>query len=64
MAITTLNKPAKAQAFIDARIAEGSNFIKTVMEDCGTHYPMNTLELASVKLAVVHIRKLANARAA
>ena len=75
MAIPTLNGPAEAQSFIDARIAEGSHFIKIVMEEGRPGHPLNTLTLASVKaaidaahrrgkVAVVHISNLADARAA
>jgi imidazolonepropionase-like amidohydrolase len=75
MPIPTLDKAADAQAFVDARIAEGSHFIKIVMEDGfgSTHF--NSLDPAVVKaaidaahkrgkLAVVHISTLANARSA
>ncbi len=75
MAIPTLNSPGEAQAFVDARIAEGSHFIKIVMEEGFPGHPMKTLDLATIKaaidathkrgkLAVVHISTLANARAA
>jgi imidazolonepropionase-like amidohydrolase len=75
MKIPTLDKGDDAQAFVDARIAEGSHFIKVVMEDgLGGHH-FNSLDIATVKaviaaahrrgkLAVVHISTLANARAA
>jgi imidazolonepropionase-like amidohydrolase len=73
--IPTLEKGADAQAFVDARIAEGSHFIKIVMEDGFGDHHFNTLDLATVKavigaahkrgkLAVVHISTLADARAA
>ena len=73
--IPTLEKGADAQAFVDARIAEGSHFIKIVMEDgFGTHH-FRSLDAATVKavidaahrrgkIAVVHISTLANARTA
>jgi imidazolonepropionase-like amidohydrolase len=75
LSIPTLDNPAEAQAFVDARIAEGSHFIKIVLEEgFGTHR-FNSLDPATVKLvvdaahrrgklAVVHISTLANARAA
>ncbi|RFP21634.1 amidohydrolase [Duganella sp. BJB488] len=73
--IPTLTRPEDAQAFVDARIAEGSYFIKIVMESGWPGHPMKTLDLPTVKaviaaahargkLAVVHISKLADARAA
>lgn len=73
--IPTLEKGADAQAFVDARIAEGSHFIKVVMEEGFGGHHMNTLDLATVKavidaahkrgkLAVVHISTLKDARAA
>ncbi|MYM87861.1 amidohydrolase family protein [Rugamonas sp. FT82W] len=75
MAIPTLSRPEEAQAFVDARIAEGSYFIKIVMEGGSPAHPMKTLDLPTVKaviaaahargkLAVVHISNLADARAA
>ncbi|NML61689.1 amidohydrolase family protein [Massilia sp. RP-1-19] len=75
MPIPTLAKPAEAQAFVDARIAEGSHFIKIVLEEGHGEHKMQSLDLATVKaaidaahrrgkLAVVHISTLANARAA
>ncbi|MES2317275.1 MAG: CIA30 family protein [Pseudomonadota bacterium] len=75
MPIPTLSKPREAQAFVDERIAEGSRFIKIVMEDGNAQMPMTSLDAATVgalvkaahlrsKLAVVHVSSLANARAA
>jgi imidazolonepropionase-like amidohydrolase len=74
--IPTLTRPDEAQAWVDARIAEGSDYIKIVIEDgkvLGRNFP--TLDPATVaalvaaahrrgKLAVVHITTLAAARAA
>jgi imidazolonepropionase-like amidohydrolase len=73
--IPTLEKGADVQAFVDERIAEGSYFIKIVMEDGFGDHHFNSLDPATVKavidaahkrgkLAVVHISTLANARAA
>jgi len=73
--IPTLEKGGDAQAFVDARIAEGSHFIKIVMEDGFGDHHFNSLDIATVKavidaahkrgkLAVVHISTLDNARAA
>lgn len=73
--IPTLEKGADVQAFVDARIAEGSHFIKVVMEEGFGDHHFNSLDLATVravidaahkrgKMAVVHISTLQNARAA
>lgn len=65
--IPTLTTPAEAQAWVDARIAEGSDYIKIVKEDgssFGFHTP--TLDVPTIaalaaaahargKLAVIHI---------
>lgn len=75
MAIPTLTKPEQAQAFVDARIAEGSHFIKIVMEGGRPGRAVPTLDAATVralieaahqrgKLAVVHISTLGDARSA
>src|SRR5687768_14994535 len=76
MVIPTISTPVEAQAFVDARLAEGSDFIKIVLDDgsaYGTKIPtiMNeTLEdvidaaHARKKLAVVHPGTLAGMRAA
>ncbi len=71
IAIPTITKPEQAQAFVDARIAEGSDFIKIVME---TGYGFQSLDLPTAtaviaaahtrgKLAVVHIGNEKDARA-
>ena len=73
--IPTLTSPAEAQAWVDARIAEGSDYIKIVVDDAsayGGHRP--TLNMDTVKalvdaahqrgkLVVVHIGKQVDARA-
>jgi imidazolonepropionase-like amidohydrolase len=74
--IPTLTGPADAQPWVDGRIAEGSDFIKAVMDD-GRLYGIrfNTLDEATLtavvaaahargKLAVVHVATLAATRAA
>jgi len=74
--IPTLSSPAQARDFVDARIAEGSDFIKIVLE-AGGHgtSKMNSLDVATAKalieaahlrgkLAVVHVSNEADARAA
>lgn len=76
MAIPTIAAPNEAQAFVDARIAEGSQWIKIVYDN-GRTYGMSipTIDKATMKavvdaahkrgkLAVVHIGDLAGARAA
>ena len=74
--IPTITSPAEAEAFVDARIAEGSDWIKIVYDDgrsYGTSLP--TVDLATMravidaahkrqKLAVVHTATLATAREA
>lgn len=76
MAIPTITSPSEALAFVDARIAEGSDWIKIVYDD-GSAYGMSmpTLDLATMraviaaahqrgKLAVVHVGEHAAAREA
>jgi len=75
-AIPTLESAKDAQAFVDARIAEGSDYIKLVYDDgrtYGSSFPTLTLEMlraaiaaahARGKLALVHIGDLAGARTA
>ncbi len=73
--IPTITKPADAQAFVDARFAEGSDYLKIVF-DGGAAYGIKTETIdeptldalivaahARKKLAVVHIGSLAEARA-
>ncbi|RYE99923.1 MAG: amidohydrolase, partial [Oxalobacteraceae bacterium] len=74
--IPTLSSPGEAQAFVDARIAEGSDFIKIVLEAGGHGIgAMNSLDIATAtalieaahrrgKLAVVHVSTEKDARAA
>ncbi|MBD8628757.1 CIA30 family protein [Oxalobacteraceae sp. CFBP 8753] len=74
--IPTLSSPGEAQAFVDARIAEGSDFIKIVLEAGGHGVgAMNSLDIATAtalieaahrrgKLAVVHVSTEPDARAA
>lgn len=75
MPIDTLTTPAQAQAFVDARVADGSHFIKIVLEDGFGAHKLPSLDLPTAtaliqaahkrnKLAVVHVSTLANARAA
>ena len=72
----TLSKPAQAQAFVNARLSEGSDYIK-IIEDDGSVYGIhfNSLDRATVaaviaaahargKMAVIHIATQADARAA
>lgn len=74
-AIPTITKPADAQAFVDARFAEGSDYLKIVF-DGGAAYGITTETIddatlgalitaahARKKMAVVHIGSLAEARA-
>lgn len=70
--IPTVTKPGEAQAFVDARIAEGSDFIKIIYDD-GSAYSMTypTLDLDTIstvikaahrrgKIVVVHAATLQN----
>jgi imidazolonepropionase-like amidohydrolase len=74
MPIPTISAPDEAQAFVDARIAEGSDWIKIVYDD-GKTYGMDIPTISKEtmravvaaahkrgKLAVVHIGTLAGAR--
>lgn len=74
MVIPTISSPAEAQAFVDARLAEGSQWIKIVYDD-GHAYGMSmeTISKATLralidaahkrgKLAVVHVGDLGGAR--
>ena len=74
--IPTITSPADAQAFVDARIAEGSDFIKVVYEEGGAYglslnaISREVLDAVIVaakrrgKLAVVHVGSHAAADAA
>jgi len=74
--IPTINGPEEAQAFVDARIAEGSDYIKIIYDDLrayGGHTPTISRETLSAliaaahkrhKLAIVHIGDLESARQA
>ncbi|MBC3882900.1 CIA30 family protein [Undibacterium sp. LX40W] len=75
MQVDTLTKPEQAQAWVDRRIAEGSHFIKIVMEHGGAGFKFNSLDVETVqalikasharkKLAVVHIGTFEDAKAA
>jgi imidazolonepropionase-like amidohydrolase len=74
MAIPTITSPGEAQAFVDTRIAEGSDYIKIVYDDGHTYgIKFATIDKPTMKalvdaaharkkLAVVHIGDLAGAR--
>jgi len=76
MTIPTLTAPAEAQAWVDARIAEGSDYIKIVLDDASTyggHRPTLSVDTLKAlvdaahkrsKLAVVHIGSQKDAREA
>jgi imidazolonepropionase-like amidohydrolase len=76
MEIPTIRSPEEAQSFVDARIAEGSDWIKIVYDDGHTYgLSIPTLDRPTLKavidaaharkkLAVVHIGDLAGARTA
>ncbi len=58
MPIPTIDNPADAQDFVDARIGEGSDFIKIIWDD-GTAYnmPIPILDLKTVKAVIVAAHK-------
>lgn len=69
--IPTITSPAEAQDFVDARIAEGSDYIKIVYDSFGGHIPTISKEIMAAvveaahkrdKLTVVHISTLQDAR--
>lgn len=70
--IPTINGPEEAQAFVDARIAEGSDYIKIIYADGGKMPTISKATLKAVveaahqrsKLAVVHTLVLQAAREA
>jgi len=74
IAIPTITSPGEAQAFVDARIAEGADYIKIVYDDGHTYgIKFATIDKPTMKavvdaaharkrLAVVHIGDLAGAR--
>jgi len=74
--VSTLSDPSEAQAFVDARIAEGSDYIKLILDDgsaYGGHRPTLSKETLTAaiaaahkrgKLAVVHIATLQDAEEA
>ncbi len=74
--IPTITKPEDAEAFVAARVAEGSDYIKLIYDDgheLGISFPtLSRQTLAAVikatharkKLAVVHVHALENAREA
>lgn len=76
MTVPTLTKPEEAQDWVDARIAEGSDYIKIVSEDAKLYGgEIQTLDKATIqalieaahrrgKLAVVHIGTLKTAKEA
>jgi imidazolonepropionase-like amidohydrolase len=60
--IPTLRGPAEAQAFVDARVAEGSDFIKIILDDGSAYsFPRPTLDMATVSALIkaAHVRKKA-----
>jgi len=71
--VPTLSDPSEAQAFVDARVAEGSDYIKLILDDgsaYGAHRPTLSKETLAAaiaaahqrgKLAVVHIGTLQDA---
>ena len=76
LVIPTISSPDEAQAFVDARLADGSDYIKIVFDDRGASTPMfpsiTTETMKAVvaaakargKLAVVHVSTQSSALAA
>ncbi len=74
--VPTISSPDSAQAWVDARIAEGSDYIKIIIDDgstYGRHIPTLSRPVVAAivkaahargKLAVAHIGSLAEARMA
>jgi len=74
--VPTITSPDSAQAWVDARIAEGSDYIKIIIDDgsaYGVHIPTLSRDVVAAlvtaahargKLAVAHIGTLAEARMA
>ena len=74
--VPTITSPDSAQAWVDARIAEGSDYIKIIIDDgstYGVHIPTLSQPIVAAlvraahargKLAVAHIGSLADARMA
>lgn len=69
--IPTITSPQEAQDFVDARIAEGSDYIKIIYDSFGGHIPTISKEIMAAvveaahkrsKLAIVHITDLQGAR--
>lgn len=71
--IPTVSAPDQAQSFVDARLAEGSDFIKIICEDGDENHRYNSLDFDIIaalisaahkrnKMAVVHILQLHDAR--
>jgi imidazolonepropionase-like amidohydrolase len=72
--IPTLRGPSEARAFVDARVADGSDFIKIILDDGSAYsFPRPTLDMATVsalieaahargKTAVIHAATLKNCR--
>ena len=57
--IPTLTAPAEAQAWVDARIAEGSDYIKIVVDDAsayGGHRPTLSMETVKALVEAAHKR--------
>jgi imidazolonepropionase-like amidohydrolase len=57
--IPTITAPAEAQAFVDARIAEGSDYIKLVFEDgssLGSTLPTLSADTLKAVIAAAHAR--------
>jgi len=57
--LPTLTEPDQAQTFVDARIAEGSDYIKVVLDDFsefGRHIPTLNDQTLRAVVAAAHLR--------
>lgn len=54
--VPTLGDPSDAQAFVDARIAEGSDLIKVIYEDFGGKLPRMSRKSMEAVIRAAHIR--------
>ncbi len=60
LSIPTLSSPEQAQAFVDARIAEGSDYIKIIYDDgkaLGLSFPTLSRETLKAVVTAAHARK-------
>jgi imidazolonepropionase-like amidohydrolase len=57
--VPTLDKAADAQSFVDARLAEGSDYVKVILESgrtCGTEFAELSPDMLKASVAAAHSR--------